>query len=303
MLHRSLEAEQTLRQLRLAFANGDAFAVHDALPAKLGDEGAANVMRLAPHHGDPGLEIFVYGVSDDGRFPARQSRLAGEAIARRHGLSPAGQLHVQQSRAAIAAGAFHNDVVAVANERVLFVHEAAFEDRDAVHAAIRERVPAVEIVEAPTDRVSIADAVTSYLFNSQIVTLPNGSTAADGSMALIVPEECRENAAVWAWLNEAVVGRTRIAAIEVIDVRESMRNGGGPACLRLRVPVDEAARAAIDPRFLADEPTCDILERVVERYWPERIAPSDLPDPALWQACRAARVALLDALGFRAGEL
>lgn len=297
MLHRSIEAEQTARQLRLAFADERFFAVHDALPAGIGDEGAANAMRLGAGHGALGLELFVYGVSRDGSFPARQHRAAGAAIARRHGLSERGQLHVRQSDAAIAAGAFHNDVVAVANEHVLFAHELAFEDRAAVHADIRARVPDVIIVEAPAARVSLADAVRSYLFNSQLVTLP------DGSMALVVPSECREIPAVWDWLVEIVAGNGPIAAVEVVEVRESMRNGGGPACLRLRVPVDDAALAAIDPRFLVDEPRCDLLESVIAAHWPEHVAPADLGDPALWRTCRQARSALLDALGFAPGEL
>jgi len=297
MLHRSIEAAETARQLRLAFPDGRYFAVHDALPARLGDEGAANVMRLAARHSDTGLELFVYGAADGGKFPARQNRLAGEAVARRHGLSSRGQLHIQQSRVAIEAGAFHNDVVAVANENVLFAHEQAFEAHDEVYAAIRERISSVEIIEAPADRVSLADAVGSYLFNSQLVTL------GDGEMALIVPSECRENLAVWEWLNQAVVGRTAIRKIEVVEVRESMRNGGGPACLRLRVAVSDAALAAIDRRFMVDHMVCDRLDRLIEAMWPDRIAADDLSDPALWESCIAARRALAETLGFRTGEI
>jgi succinylarginine dihydrolase len=297
MLHRSIEARQTARQLRLLFRDQSLFAVHDALPAKLTDEGAANAMRLATSHGDRGLEIFVYGVDNGGKFPARQSRLAGEAIARRHGLNEEGQLHVQQSAAAIEAGAFHNDVVAVANENVLFAHTQAFEDRERFYGTIRKRVPSVQIIEAPADRVSLADAVSSYLFNSQLVTLPDGQTA------LIVPGECRENAAVWAWLNESIVGQTAIARIEVIEVRESMRNGGGPACLRLRVAMSDAAIASVDQRFMVDEAVCDRLERVIEAHWPERISASDLGKAELWAACRSARQTLLTTLGFCHGEI
>jgi len=297
MLHRSIEAEQTLRQLRLMFPDQARFAVHEALPPKPGDEGAANMMRLCSRHGDAGLEIFVFGVSSDNRFPARQDRLAGEAIARRHGLSATGQLHVQQSRKAIDAGAFHNDVVAVANEHVLFAHETAFEHRDEVYRTIQERVPSVEIIEAPEDRVPLGDAISSYLFNSQLVTLP------DGTMALIVPSECRDTPSVWDWLTQSVVGCTSIGAVEVVEVRESMRNGGGPACLRLRVAMCDDDLAGVDPRFVADEAACDTLERVIEDYWPAHIAPSDLGEPALWEACRAARRALLDALKFHPEEI
>ncbi len=297
MAHRSIEAQQTLQQLKLAFNDSRLFAVHDPLPGKIGDEGAANAMRLCRSHGDPGLEIFVYGDNRDGRFPARQNRIAGEAIARRHGLASERQLHVPQSRAAIDAGAFHNDVVAVANESVLFTHEFAFEERERVHAAIRDRIDAVEIIEAPAWRISLRDAVRSYLFNSQLITLPTGG------MILVVPGECRKTPSVWGWLHEAVVGHSSITQVKVVDVRESMRNGGGPACLRLRIPLSDEALAAVDPRFLASEAQCDRLERVIEEHWPQQISAAELSNPELWATCRRARAALLETLGFNAGEI
>lgn len=297
MLHRSIEHPHTARQLRLAFGDTAHFTVHDALPAALGDEGAANHMRLANQHGTRGIELFVYGERSAGGFPARQHRTASAAVARRHGLDPADVLLVQQSVAAIAAGAFHNDVVAVANETVLFAHEQAFEDPAAVQEFIRARLPEAVIVEVPAARVSLEAAIKSYLFNSQLVTLP------DGTMALIVPGECQETSEVWAWLQELIAGNGPIRRVEVLTLRESMRNGGGPACLRLRVAVDEAAHAAIDPRFLLDPAKCDLLAALVERHWPEQIAPADLGDPALWAQCRTARAALLDMLGFEPGEV
>ena len=290
-LHRSLEQKETLRQLTLAFGDTRHFAVHAALPARLGDEGAANHMRLTVEHGSRAVEIFVYGLPQPGGFPARQSRTASEAIARRHGLDPAMTLFVQQSDAAIQAGAFHNDVVAVANETMLFTHEQAFEDPADFYAQLRSRIPGLTIVEAPADRVSLADAVSSYLFNSQLVTLP------EGGMALITPGEVRDNPRVWSWLSELVGGNGPINKVEVIDVRESMRNGGGPACLRLRVVVDDAGYAAIDRRFLLDEGRCDMIERIVEAHWPERIAFADLGSPDLWGQCRNARRTLLEGLG------
>jgi len=297
MLHRAMEPEQTLRQLRLAFADERWFAVHDALPSGLGDEGAANFMRLAPRHGERGLEILVYGEQRGGGFPARQHRAASAAVARRHSISEQNHLLIRQSDAAIAAGAFHNDVVAVANETVLFTHEQAFEDRDGTYAAIRARLPEAVIIEAPASRIPLEAAVRSYLFNCQLVTLP------DSSMALVVPAECREQPEVWAWLQDVVAGPSPIVRLEVVDIRESMRNGGGPACLRLRVAVDDEAFAAIDPRFLLDDARCTAIEQVVSTHWPERIAPEDLGNPDLWQQCWTARAALLAALGFEEGEL
>jgi succinylarginine dihydrolase len=284
MPHRSHEARHTLRQLILAFAD-PAFLVHGPVPAPFGDEGAANHMRLCAEHGAPGVEVFVYGVSG-GPFPARQQREASEAIARAHRLDPARTLFVQQSVAAIAAGAFHNDVVAVANERVLFAHEQAFEDRDGFYADLRRMMPEVEIVEVPADRVSLADAIASYLFNAQLVT-------AGGVQTLVVPGEARENAAVWAWLQDHVAGNGPIRRIEVVDVRESMANGGGPACLRLRVVADPAT---IDPRFLVDDARLDRIAAVVETHWPEAIAADAIGDPALIARIEGARHALLEAL-------
>jgi len=297
MLHRSIEPSQTARQLALAFADARHFALHQALPAGLGDEGAANFMRLCPSHDEPGIELFVYGETGSTAFPARQHRAASAAVARHHGLDPQRIMFVRQSDAAIAAGAFHNDVVAVANERVLFAHEQAFDGPEAVYAFIKAHLPEAEIIIVPASEISLQDAVRSYLFNSQLVTLPGGE------MALIVPGECREIAAVWTWLEKLIAGNGPIRRIEVVEVRESMRNGGGPACLRLRVAVSAQAMAAIDPRFLLDEARCDRLQSVIERFWPDQIAPDDLGTPALWEQCRAARGALLEALGFREGEL
>lgn len=286
MPHRSHEWPETLAQLRLAFAD-DAFRVHAPVPAPFGDEGAANHMRLCPEHDAPGVEVFVYGVSG-GPFPARQHREASEAVARRHGLDPARTLFVQQSEEAIAAGAFHNDVVAVANGRVLFAHEQAFADKEAFYADLRRLTPEVEIVEVPASAVSLADAIASYLFNAQLVTLPSGETA------LILPTEARDTPSVWSWLQAHVAGNGPIRHLEVVDVRQSMANGGGPACLRLRVVADPAT---IDPRFLVDDAKLDRIAALVETHWPEAIAQDEIGDPALIARIEDARRALLNLLG------
>jgi succinylarginine dihydrolase len=284
MPHRSHEWPGTLAQLRLAYP---AFAVHAPVPAPFGDEGAANHMRLAPTHDAPGVEVFVYGKSG-GPFPARQHPEASRAVARRHGLDSARTLFVQQSDEAIAAGAFHNDVVAVANGRVLFAHEHAFADKDRFYADLRAAMPEVEIVEVPADQVSLADAIASYLFNAQLVTLPWGEAA------LIVPEEARETPSVRAWLEVHVAGNGPIRHVEVVDVRQSMANGGGPACLRLRVVADPAT---IDSRFLVDEARLDRIASVVETHWPEAIDADAIGDPALVARIESARRALLETLG------
>ena len=287
MAHRSHEWPATLAQLRLAFAEARHFAVHAPVPATFGDEGAANHMRLAPRHDAPGVEVFVYG-RRGGAFPARQHVEASRAVARVHRLDPERTLFVCQSEEAIAAGAFHNDVVAVANENVLFAHEKAFEDRPSFYAELHRLLPEAEIVEVPDAAVSLDDAIKSYLFNAQLVTLPG-----DGGMALILPEETRETPGVWSWLQDMVAGNGPIRRLFVVDVRQSMANGGGPACLRLRVLADPAH---VDPRFLVDDAKLDRIAAAIDAHWPERIAPDDLLDPALWSRMEAARRALDAAL-------
>jgi succinylarginine dihydrolase len=284
MAHRSHEWPGTLAQLELAFADQRHFAVHPAVPPPYGDEGAANFMRLCPSHGQAGIEIFVYGKAG-GPFPARQHIESSKAVARAHQLDPAKTLFVQQSEIAIAAGAFHNDVVAVANERVLFTHEQAFEYPEETYVDIKRLMPEAEIVIVPASRVSLADAIQSYLFNAQLVTLP------DGSMALILPSEAQGNANVWGWLNEMVAGNGPIRQLVPVDVRQSMANGGGPACLRLRVVADPAT---VDARFMADEAKLDSISEVIASRWPENIAPDQLGHPALVQQVRQARHALLE---------
>jgi succinylarginine dihydrolase len=283
MAHRSHEWTGTLAQLKLAFADDEHFAVHGSVPAPFGDEGAANFMRLCRTHGDAGIEIFVYGKSG-GPFPARQHIEASKAIARAHRLNAGKTLFVQQSEVAIAAGAFHNDVVAVANEHVLFTHEQAFENPEQTYTDIKRLLPEAEIIIVPADRVSLADAIQSYLFNAQLVTLP------DGGMALILPSEAQDNARVWGWLSEMVAGNGPIRKLVPVDVRQSMANGGGPACLRLRVVADPAT---VDPRFIANEAKLDQIASVVAAYWPESIVPDQLGDASLMDQVRAARMALL----------
>ncbi|MEQ1498761.1 MAG: N-succinylarginine dihydrolase [Novosphingobium sp.] len=286
MPHRSQEWGDTARQLRTAFADPAHFAVHDAVPPCFGDEGAANHMRMAAAHDAPGLELFVYG-KGGGAYPARQHEQASRAVARLHRLDPARTLFIEQNPEAIAAGAFHNDVVAVANERVLFIHEQAFADPAATYSAIRAALPEAEIVVVPADAVSLSDAIRSYLFNAQLLTLPSGE------MGLVIPLEAWEHPRVHGWLDAMLASNGPIRRVLPVDVRQSMANGGGPACLRLRVVADPAT---VDPRFMLDDAKASRIEQVIAAHWPEAIAPGQIGDPALAGIVVAARAALLDAV-------
>ena len=286
MPHRSHEWPATLAQLRVASAAPE-FALHEPVPPAFGDEGAANHMRLTAAHGEPGVEIFVYGRSG-GAFPARQHIEASKAVARLHRLDLERTLFAEQSEQAIAAGAFHNDVVAVANERVLFAHENAFADKQPLLDGCARLVPGFEYVEVPAAEVPLADAVRSYLFNAQLVTLPGGETC------LVAPTETRDTPSVWGWIERHLAGNGPIRRVELVDVRQSMANGGGPACLRLRVVADPAA---VDPRFMVDDAKLDWIADAIGRHWPEQIHHDELQSPALVAEIEQARAALIDALG------
>jgi len=283
----SVKAPTTAVILQRIFDDAALFAHHPPLPAPFPDEGAANHIRFShAEAGKPGFEVFVYGVSG-GAFPARQHIQASKAIARRHGLDPDRTIFVEQSDQAIAAGAFHNDVVAVANERVLFAHEKAFADKQPLLDRCAALVAGFEYVEVPEAEVAIEDALRSYLFNAQLVTPP------DGEPTLIVPTEACETASVWSWIERHVAGNGPIRRVEVVDVRESMANGGGPACLRLRVVADPED---VDPRFIVDEEKLGRLADLIGKTWPEQIHTAELQNPALIGEIEAARAALLDLL-------
>lgn len=291
MPHRALESHFTEQLLLQMFSDPEHFVIHSPMPGGvyMGDEGAANHGRLAPYHGAAGVEIFVYGGASVGRFPARQTRNASQAVARRHGVLSEKTLFVQQSRHAIGAGAFHNDVVSVTNGGVLFTHAHSFEDQAGTYAQLRTLYPDLMVIEA-TD-VSLEDAIASYLFNSQLVTLP------EGSMALILPTECAETPSVHRYLQNLLTQNTPIQHTHFINVRESMRNGGGPACLRLRVVLRDDEAQALDPRFVLNDARAMQLQAWIERTYPDEIDPEDMQDAALHRQCLSALDDLTALLG------
>lgn len=296
--HRALEVPTTTRVLRAIFANLDHFCVHDAVPFHtFGDEGAANHCRLAPSHGERGLEIFVYGKSafakaEQGGFAPRQALEASHIVATQHQLwSGGGAILTQQSKTAIDAGAFHNDVVAVSNGPALMFHGQAFEQRDAFLDGLKRACAAKGfdpiLLEATQDELTLSEAVRSYLFNSQILTLPSGV------MALILPHEVEETPRAKAFVDRVLATNGPIREAHYFDLRQSMRNGGGPACLRLRVVLTPDERAALGASVILDEAKIDALEAAVRRHYRDRLAPADLADPGLLDECRAA----LDSIG------
>lgn len=292
MAHRALEAETTGKILRTIFENERHFAHHAPLPAHthFGDEGAANHTRLGNAYGEPGVELFVYGKEAlnevngaPKKFPARQTLEASQSIARLHGLSEERAVFTQQSPDAIDAGVFHNDVIAVGNQNVLFFHEEAFAAKASLLETLAARIDNFVPVELPSKDVPISDVVKSYLFNSQLISLPR-----DGKMALIAPGESEETKSVASYLAALTSSDSPITEVHYMNLRESMQNGGGPACLRLRVVMTDAEQAAIGARVILDEELLNELETWVKKHYRETIAPEDLVDPALTDESYAA---------------
>jgi succinylarginine dihydrolase len=304
--HRAIEAPETLRVLEAVFPDRARFAVHPALPSHplLGDEGAANHTRLCASHGEPGVEVFVYGraaldpsAPAPTRFPARQSREASEAIARRHGLDARRTLFVQQNPAMIDAGVFHNDVISVGSLGTLLYHEEAFLDTDTHLEALRGLLgDAFRPVRVASAAVPVRDAVASYLFNTQLVEVPGR----DG-LTLIAPLECEETPSVRAFLAETVADPdSPITAVHTMDLRQSMRNGGGPACLRLRVALTDAEHGAVAPGVWINDATYAALVAWVERHYRPTLSAAELADPTLWSEVEVALDALTAVLGLGA---
>jgi succinylarginine dihydrolase len=295
-LHRSIEHPTTTRALRMIFNDPAHFVVHDPLPdqARFADEGAANHIRFASSHGQPGIELFVYGVdihdpSNSARnYPSRQTRAACEAIARTHQLDDSRVIYARQHPDAIDAGVFHNDVIATGNESVFLYHEQAFATSRSMLTDLASPLgQPLTTIEAHDTDFSLEDAVTSYLFNSQIVTLP------DNSMALIAPLESSENPRVAKFISTMVEDSSNpINAVHYLDVRESMRNGGGPACLRLRVPLSTTELAAVHNGVILTDDLHAKLVEFVDRTYPDQISQDDLLDPKLAQTC----IGILDEL-------
>ena len=303
-LHRAIEHEETRRSLSAIFSDEARFRIHHALPGTpaLGDEGAANHTRFCSEYGAKGVEFFVYGRSEYGgqgaepkRFPARQTLEASRAVARLHGLSDDATVFAQQLPDVIDAGVFHNDVIAVGNCNTLFCHQRAFRDQASVYEQLSTKLQAhggaFNAIEMPEDEVSVADAVSSYLFNSQLLNAP------DGRQVLVVPQECRENARVAKYLDSLKDRSTSIDEVLVFDLRESMKNGGGPACLRLRVVLNETELAAVNPGVWIDDALFAKLDTWIDTHYRDRLAPADLADPGLLAESRAALDVLTGILG------
>jgi succinylarginine dihydrolase len=289
MFHRSLEVPTTTRILRRLFADPLRFCVHDALPAHpdFGDEGAANHLRLSTSAG--AVHLFAWGRSAETaaaqlpqRYPARQTRAASESVARLHRLRPSRVVTWQQHPAGIDQGAFHSDVLAVGCGELLLVHELSFLDLPGLTERLRQALgDQLRLVVARESELSAAAAVAAYPFNSELFE------RADGKRVLLAPRESEASPPSRAFLTRLLEDGA-IEELLYVDVNGSMKNGGGPACLRLRVALTEAERAAIGARVFYDAELDRTLTAWVERHYRDRLVLDDLRDPQFLLETRSA---------------
>jgi succinylarginine dihydrolase len=293
MVHRGIEAETTTRVLRAIFSDPARFVVHGPLPGSplMADEGAANHTRLFTSRGS--AHVLAWGRSGAEREPqlapgslaaaARQTREGSEAAARLLGIDPGRTCFPRQSAAGIDAGGFHTDVLAVGSGGLLLLHELAFQEPAALLRQLEALLgPELRAVLATEGELPARTAIDAYPFNSQLLMLP------DGSIAIVAPIECRDEPHCRAFFDRVLAGDNPAARVAYLDVRESMQNGGGPACLRLRVPLAVDEQAALSGETLLDEPRVSALEGWVGRHYRESLAPDDLADPLLHREAMAA---------------
>lgn len=305
--HRSIEAETTSRLLKAIFQNPVLFEHHaPLLPGDTFlDEGAANHTRFCKNYHDPGVQLFVYGqrkfltegfLPSPQKFPARQTYEASNAIARLHQLYPGHTVFALQNPEAIDAGVFHNDVISVGNQNVFLVHEKAFFLQSEVIRELREKVAKIcdtelIVIQITEDQLSLKEAVASYLFNSQIITLP------DGTMSLIAPQQCQKNEKTSKFLRELTLDNDNpISTVHFVDLSESMQNGGGPACLRLRVVLNENEMKETNQGIFLTDHLYQRLRAYIEKYYPTRLTLDSLTDSALYELNCKALIELTDIL-------
>lgn len=289
MYHRSLEHETTGNVLQAIFADSRYFSHHKALPQNMiyGDEGAANHTRFYSDHSNSGVEFFVYGAESyasspnsvrPSNYPARQTLEASSIIARNHTLSLDKVVFAQQHPDAIDAGVFHNDVIAVGHGNFMMCHEMAFLNKEAIYAKLKSTFTGdFYIHEVSNEDLPIEDVVSSYMFNSQIIG------DAESGMFIIAPQECADNSRVKAAIDKIVEGENPIKGVHFFDVKQSMRNGGGPACLRLRVLLSQQEIDAVSARVVLDDSLYSDLTTWIGAHYRDQLTISDMVDPQFYE--------------------
>ena len=286
MFHRSIETEFTYQQCKIIFPK-KYFEIHK--PAftisGYGDEGAANHLRISKSHNEKGFEIFVYGDSgfkNDKTSVKRQALEVSRSVAFNHKLDMENTFFLQQNHQAIEEGSFHNDIVSLSNENVLIAHEKAFQNKDDLNKMLNileSKIDNFQYIEISSSEIPLKDIINSYLLNSQLIT--NG----DNEMQLILREEVKGYENCISWLDK-LKQISDVKLFDFVDIRQSMMNGGGPACLRLKVILNDEELESLNQKFLMNSERLESIKLLIEREYRDVLYPDDLKDPNLLDESR-----------------
>ena len=281
MFHRSIETEFTYQQCKIIFPK-EYFEIHNPAVtiSGYGDEGAANHLRISKSHNEKGFEIFVYGESGfktAKKSVKRQALEVSRSIALNHKLDMQNTFFLQQNYQAVEEGSFHNDIVSLSNENVFIAHEKAFQNKDDLNEMLNileSKIDNFQYIEISNSEIPLKDIINSYLLNSQLIT--NG----DGEMQLILPEEVKGYENCISWLDK-LKQISDVKLFDFVDIRQSMMNGGGPACLRLKVILNDEELGSINQNFLMNNEKLESIKLLIEREYRDVLYPDDLKDPNL----------------------
>ena len=286
--HRRIEAPQTHITLNKIFNDTSKFLIHSPLNSdgELDDEGAANHTRFCNSYEEEGLHFFVYGRSSNSseetpsKYPARQTYEASKKVAENMQIRNA--VFAQQSVESIDAGVFHHDVIGVGNKDLYFYHEKALAEEAETITKLQDSFNGkLNFLCVKESEVPMELAVETYLFNSQLVEYEKGHM-------LIAPIRCRRNALVRKYL-QSIIGRHKaIKKVRYTNLEQSLWNGGGPACLRLRATMTEAEFSALHPGIIFTDKLHLQLRKWVKQYYVGNLIYEDLFVPSYIKRCREA---------------
>ena len=286
MFHRSIETEFTYQQCKIIFPK-EYFEIHNPAVSisGYGDEGAANHLRISKSDNEKGFEIFVYGESGfkiDKTLVKRQALEVSRSIAINHKLDMENTFFLQQNHQAIEEGSFHNDIVSLSNKNVFIAHEDAFQNRDDLKKMLNileSKIDNFQYIEISNSEIPLKDIISSYLLNSQLIT------NVDNEMQLILPEEVKEYDNCLSWLDK-LKQISDVKLFDYVDIRQSMMNGGGPACLRLKVILNDEELESLNQNFLMNNERLESIKLLIEKEYRDVLYPDDLKDPSLLDESR-----------------
>ena len=294
--HRRIEAPQTYVTLSKIFNDTSKFLIHSPLNSDgaMDDEGAANHTRFCNSYDEEGLHFFVYGRSQNTleespqKYPARQTLEASKKVSETMQIKNA--VFAQQSAESIDAGVFHHDVIGVGNKDFYFYHENALAEEAETITKLQDSFNGkLNFLCVKESEIPMELAVETYLFNSQLVEYEQGHM-------LIAPIRCRRNVLVRKYL-QSITGRHKaIKKVRYVNLKQSLWNGGGPACLRLRVMMTNEEFSAIHSGIIFTDKLHLKLRNWIKKYYVGNLIYEDLFVPQYIKRCRDALSELTDIL-------